>query len=611
MTDAMTDARHPDRPRPLPDRCCDLVMKGGITSGVVYPMAVKRLSDHYRFQNIGGTSAGAIAAVITAAAEYGRARGGFDKVAALPEDLSRNLLLKFQPRPDLAPLFRLMLAALAGRPSGILRALLTGWPLQAALAALPGLAMATLALAGRGPADWGFAVLGLLLALTGTLAGPVLAAKAQATRDLEKADFGLCPGRTQPGYPAGSGLSDWLARTIDDVAGLAPGEGPLTLGMLKARGITVQTVTTDITTHRPFALPMKNRTYAFSPKEFSAIFPPDVVKKMEDTSPAVSPRWGLSAQGLRHFGNDDLPVVVLARMSLSFPGLISAVPLWRLDHTLVHPEAQPGLRRCLFSDGGVSSNFPVHFFDHLLPHTPTFGISLAEHDPMRVAGDAPGSGRISLPTGTGDGRLLPTRPFRGLGGFVMALFDSAKDWQDSLQSVLTGYRERIVTVSLTPDEGGLNLDMPKSVIDLLTAYGEEAGTRILQDFDLEEHRWRRFLIEAPALERALIGFSQNWRAAPPAPGERSYPDLVLSGGQASYGALKENQRRELHDRAARLAALGQELEASPLSATTSEALPVTSARLRLVATMDDGPDRTGTSRREEERGEDQRAAEES
>ena len=54
---------------------CDLVMKGGITSGVVYPAAMLGLSRRYRFRNIGGASAGAIAAVVGAACEY-RRRGG-------------------------------------------------------------------------------------------------------------------------------------------------------------------------------------------------------------------------------------------------------------------------------------------------------------------------------------------------------------------------------------------------------------------------------------------------------------------------------------------------------------------------------------------------------
>ena len=45
---------------------CDLVMKGGVTSGIVYPRLVTRLSHRHRFVRIGGASAGAIAAAFTA-----------------------------------------------------------------------------------------------------------------------------------------------------------------------------------------------------------------------------------------------------------------------------------------------------------------------------------------------------------------------------------------------------------------------------------------------------------------------------------------------------------------------------------------------------------------
>jgi hypothetical protein len=39
-------------------RKCDIVMKGGITSGIVFPSMVSVLAQHFRFQSIGGTSAG-------------------------------------------------------------------------------------------------------------------------------------------------------------------------------------------------------------------------------------------------------------------------------------------------------------------------------------------------------------------------------------------------------------------------------------------------------------------------------------------------------------------------------------------------------------------------
>ena len=73
---------------------CDLIMKGGVTSGVVYPLAVFELSSEYWFKNIGGTSAGAIAAGVTAAAECARRRtgktAGYDRLKQLPNDLAQD-----------------------------------------------------------------------------------------------------------------------------------------------------------------------------------------------------------------------------------------------------------------------------------------------------------------------------------------------------------------------------------------------------------------------------------------------------------------------------------------------------------------------------------------
>ena len=62
----MPDAPQSD-PFANPAKKCDIVMKGGITSGIVYPSAVCKLAEVYRFVNVGGTSAGAIGAAATAA----------------------------------------------------------------------------------------------------------------------------------------------------------------------------------------------------------------------------------------------------------------------------------------------------------------------------------------------------------------------------------------------------------------------------------------------------------------------------------------------------------------------------------------------------------------
>src|SRR4051794_7151937 len=52
----------------------DVTMKGGTTSGVVYPLALCELARRFRLRNVGGASAGAIGASLAAAAEVGRAR---------------------------------------------------------------------------------------------------------------------------------------------------------------------------------------------------------------------------------------------------------------------------------------------------------------------------------------------------------------------------------------------------------------------------------------------------------------------------------------------------------------------------------------------------------
>ncbi len=73
-----------------PQKKCDLVMKGGITSGVVYPPVLGILAEDYKFCSIGGTSAGAIAAAGAAAAEYNRAKGGGKLASTVLRALARK-----------------------------------------------------------------------------------------------------------------------------------------------------------------------------------------------------------------------------------------------------------------------------------------------------------------------------------------------------------------------------------------------------------------------------------------------------------------------------------------------------------------------------------------
>ncbi|HEX6042712.1 MAG TPA: hypothetical protein VFZ20_32030, partial [Longimicrobium sp.] len=132
-------------------------MKGGITSGVVYPLAVCELAKTYRFRCIGGTSAGAIAAAATAAAELGRRDGGihrgdgrdanhgFRELAKLPAWLGgseegadrSHLFALFQPGPGTDALFDVATAGLRGRSTP--GRLISRFPAAAVLGCVPGL----------------------------------------------------------------------------------------------------------------------------------------------------------------------------------------------------------------------------------------------------------------------------------------------------------------------------------------------------------------------------------------------------------------------------------------------------------------------------------------
>src|SRR5215469_3641574 len=108
----------------MPSAQCDVVMKGGITSGVVYPAAVSELAKRYRFVNVGGTSAGAIAAACTAAAELRRSNGdpkAFTGLDELSQELGAKgfILSLFQPTPWTWPLFKIALSFIGSKAMGI------------------------------------------------------------------------------------------------------------------------------------------------------------------------------------------------------------------------------------------------------------------------------------------------------------------------------------------------------------------------------------------------------------------------------------------------------------------------------------------------------------
>ncbi len=635
---------------------CDLVMKGGITSGVIYPQAVLALAKNYCFRSIGGTSAGAIAAAMTAAAEYGRKQKQADSdqqwagFVLMENEIIPQLTTEgfirglFQPAPATQPLLDGLLtyrrrqhareqrAATRHQPprthSGSLRARI--WDAVATL-------WETAAKAPWGPLKrstfWGLvgsaliavllsaaallannafvAVILLVLAIAavvlGYLIGSVVGVLNLLANDVPGQHFyGICTGMGND-----TALTNWLADTIDRLAGLPSRKTPLTFRQLAmnhqsddqapfdlTQTITLNMVTTNLSQGQPYTLPFTSGPFLFSKQEFERLFPHYIVEYMTTISEAYPPTdiTQQSIQVMVPHGEDqyrplkdrepsethdlyflprglDLPVVVATRMSLSFPLLLSAVPLWTLNEACLRRYtdgntitlAAGDLQRNWFSDGGTCSNFPIHFYDRWFPNHPTFGINLETvpdellekkgklpsgltpkmleyrsiirpeppdqpreaTQPWKVFRNVPPLNEnafkhlVHLPKPFPQERPLPRwEPLGGeLGSFVWSIINTGLFYRDTVQARLPSYYDRIVTIYQGEHEGGLNLDMEKEVIQDIAERGGKAGEQLL-NFNFDLHRWVRLRLLLAEMEDQLFHLRGS----------------VLSKGQDANGA---------------------------------------------------------------------------
>jgi hypothetical protein len=231
-------------------------------------------------------------------------------------------------------------------------------------------------------------------------------------------------------------------------------------------------------------------------------------------------------------------------MSLSFPVLISAVPLHAIDYSQPVPEAERRPQRCWFSDGGITSNFPVHFFDSPVPRWPTFAIDLrklpagwtpseVESENVWMVRDNHSQGDIWWYGWEG----LPPR--RQLAAFAGAIARTFRTWVDQTQSEVHGYRDRIVHIDHSAGEGGLNLAMPEEVIARLSERGGSAGELLRKRFSVppatatpmtwDNQRWIRYRTFMNLLEQALIKLRRGYLE--PEDGDRPLDELSGRGAE--------------------------------------------------------------------------------
>lgn len=605
-----------------PDRFCDIVMEGGVTSGVIYASAVAVLARHYRFRNIGGSSIGAFAAALTAAAEFRRRHGygdGFAALARLPSELAkvedkRTLLERlFVPQASTQRLFRIFLAGL--ERSGPLsvcfhtvreavrqyekRVLITA--VVFALVAAPGIAGV------------------LLAAVVGGLSALLFGISADFSKGVVPNGFGLCRGWEEGAKSDRLDLASFLHMSIQRVAGRRADEHPLTFRELweapgspskvlglpvppdGERSINLQVYASNLSHGRPYRFPLESSEDTarlfFRREELERYFPLAIVQFVESFARRYAPRTEADppkdAIGREYLELplEDLPIVVAARLAMSFPVLISAIPLYAIDY------AEQKMARCWMSDGGLCSNFPIHLFDSFLPMWPTFGISLNERS-------GAGNRRVWLPRYHTSGRAdswdhsLERSSWR-LASFLRSLWKTAWAWNDSTMMRMPGVRDRVVRVYLEKGEGGVNIRMgTKKIEDLGNIYGVQAAREFVRKFATEgspgwdEHRWVRMNDLMIALRERIFNFSaavkldrytrnlyeQIGQAGKMAPLRRPSRREVKSAWPSEV-PLQKDQVAELHSLVVALCALEKAFKAaSPTK--PYEAVPRPSLRMR-------------------------------
>ena len=572
----------------LPDEC-DIVMEGGVTSGVVYPTFVARLAKKFTLRSIGGASVGAIAAIAAAAAQYKRNRvrqagtgsdDGFYKIALLPRRLRESvgnttrLLSLFQPSAAMAPHFRVIVAGLnAGiKPkviASVALALMWNFPLGALCGAalwMLGYLVSSGLLGGHwrtGAAYW--LASGLWFGVS-MLASALVFAALQfvlgAWRGLRHNRCGICSGlRTRPGNPPA--LTEWLHALVQDIAGL-PADQPLTFGHLRQSTppIELALMSTGLSELRAHRLPHASADLVFRASELAHLFPPDIIEWMKQASQHTHHRQqtlellqGLNDEGGDYYfmpDADALPVVVAARMSLSFPVLLQAVPLYRI-RTLPVAGSKVELLRVWFSDGGLTSNFPIHFFDAILPTRPTFGVILRDdlhEDPQQDPSAAPGPVlRVTLPSNNNQGAtpayvaVDDAAQLPSLARFATAILRTIRTWRDEALTRTPGYRDRVVLIRHKKSEGGLNLNMDRKAIGLMSRSGSLAARAIIGRFldpvasenGWLNHRWVRMRSTAAVLQDTLAPLADAWHDTRLAP---SYAAMWQAQGDAALPAYR-------------------------------------------------------------------------
>jgi predicted acylesterase/phospholipase RssA len=532
---------------------CDLVLKGGAASGFVYSGTIVELAKSYRFQAIGGTSAGAGAAGVAAAAEYGRRSGnpeawGIAGIEHVPEWAAERtakgwtrLKHLFGPDPETARLYEVVSApftAREGKVRKVLLAALCGYWVPAVVgfliaAVIAGATFWTLRASLTLWSALGIGALGLataVLLVAGFIGWKIWTDLSQR---VPANHFGLCSAKSEPSDApdaAPDKMTGWLYGLYQRLAG-KPMDDPLTFGDLwqakrieGEQGIRLSLMAVNLSLGRPVRITHddehqwleEDEEYWFDPADFERLFPKVVVKAM--LAAAEAEKGGRSGRYLRFPRMARVPVIVGVRLSFALPILFSAVKLYKRDATRLPVERLAGkavpeaaLEPCWFVDGGVCTSLPIHLFDKPMPRWPTFAVNLRSIHPdaherggeaLRVWMDSdfatdPAHGllrewwkRIDVDAIPGDPtRFTPVKPAEQIFRLMGAMFATAIGWVDGAQLRLATCRDRVAHVCLEKQEGAFNVDTDARAIKHLAELGTSGGAKLAEHFHKGTHGW--------------------------------------------------------------------------------------------------------------------------
>ncbi len=338
-----------------------------------------------------------------------------------------------------------------------------------------------------------------------------------------------------PPTTVGANLTDWLTTALADLGGLGSDEvlrfGHLWLGgdylpgdpdgrarraaaNPRLRSINLELMSTELIRRAPYRFPLPPAESAqeqlwFDPDDLAGVLPAAVVSAMTA-------------------GGTPVRVRALATGALALPALFQAVRLYELREGSAPVRTEFGARlarggeelrfpghagaaqvaqELWLTDGGVTSNFPIHMFDSPLPLWPTVGIDLgshpagAGHQDVYLLGDAGAAKELGTPLG------------RAMSSFVGAVLGTGLQWRDTAQLWMPAFQARIAVVRQRGYEGGNNLFMTRDGIASLALRGVVAGMRLRRRFASDAQWQRQQWLRLRVAAESLVGLSERLRVS--------------------------------------------------------------------------------------------------